>query len=119
MHSVLTQLAQADRLHADRLSDPNRSGYLPSVLDGITAQVYRIRVSAYNALAEGLPHTFVLAHYGELAKSAAKAYNTRQEQLYARHTKRTPNVGIAGYFGEEEAYMRIRHAVQMYLQLQV
>lgn len=91
----LRELAQRDLDMANNL-DRTTHGRLPSVLDPIEAQIYRIRAQMYMAIVDGMSPWDALTHFGPIARAAARAYNTHNKKhTIKKHGKSVLRVILA------------------------
>jgi hypothetical protein len=105
---TLYALAADDRQRAHTLSA--YGGRWHSVTDPAEAEVLRIRCELYSTLAQGCDVEQAFQASYERAKAVCERYNAAQE----RRMRASWHPTDSGHFSADEAWTRLRHAVQMY-----
>lgn len=108
----LFELARRERQLSQSLyAAPTRT--LSSNSDAIRAEIARLMANFYGAVGVG---GCVDCAYTDLlvaAKAAARQYNERQQRMFAAKDSQTWRQGLAGYYSEDEAETKCRHALLM------
>jgi hypothetical protein len=104
----LYELAAADRQRSTVLYEHGNRWH--SATDPIEAEVLRIRCELYSTLAQGCDVEQAFQASYERAKAVCERYNAAQE----RRMRASWHPTDSGHFSADEAWTRLRHAVQMY-----